>query len=357
MLSHEELETLPSGIDIHVHFREPGFVQKETMASGMKAAHAGGITSVIDMPNTYPPTDSILHLQQKLTLAKKFPGLLLAGGLTDRSVSNQELRKMCNLTPILKAFLAESTGNLRITESNFLKGIQQISSPALIMIHAEDPQLIQPRKKNSKELEVRPIEAEISSIKFVLEIANDHPDLTFHVTHVSSLDGAKLLERQDLVSWDVLAKYLCFTTEIVDDLGNFAKMNPPLRTKRDVVGLNELFRKNKIPILASDHAPHTIDEKLSEGVIAGAPGVQETYLFLIDKYVTGEIKKEVVIDVIHNNPVELLESVGITPVVGEVQIDKSRVWNFSEENIQSKCGWSLWKDAKFHGKIVKLVKP
>jgi dihydroorotase len=357
LLSHEELETLPSGIDIHVHFREPGFVQKETMASGMTAAHAGGITSVIDMPNTYPPTDSVLHLRQKLTRARKFPGLLLAGGLTDRSVSNQELRKMCKLTPILKAFLAESTGNLRITGSNFLKGIQQISSPALIMIHAEDPQLIKPRTKNSIELEVRPIEAEINSIKFILEIANDHPDLTFHVTHVSSLDGAKLLERQNLVSWDVLAKYLCFTTEIVDNLGNFAKMNPPLRTKRDVVGLNDLLRKNKIPILASDHAPHTIDEKLSERITAGAPGVQETYLFLIDKYVTDEIKKEVVIDVIHKNPVALLENVGITPAVGEVQIDKSIIWNFTEENIRSKCGWSLWKDTQFHGKIVKLIKP
>ena len=209
-------EILPAGIDIHVHFREPGFPDKETMASGMHAAHFGGISAVVDMPNTNPPSDTIVNVDQKLKLANNYPGIIIAGGFTDRSVQTGEIAKIAKKTRILKVFLAESTGNMKISEFNLHQGLELIEDLyILIMFHAEKSDMIKPRTIESKELDVRPIEAETESIKILIDLAQQYPNLQFHVTHVSTLDGAKILSNQNDVSWDVLAKYLHFSAEFV----------------------------------------------------------------------------------------------------------------------------------------------
>ncbi|MCE7734320.1 MAG: amidohydrolase family protein [Candidatus Heimdallarchaeota archaeon] len=355
--SESKMEILPAGIDLHVHFRDPGFPNKETMATGMRAAHFGGISAVVDMPNTNPPSDTIANVDHKIKLANNYPGIIIAGGLTDRSVQSGEAIKIAKKTRILKVFLAESTGNMIISESNLNRGLALIEDlSTLIMFHAEKSEMIKPRTIESKELDVRPIEAEIESIKFLLDLAPKYPNLKFHVTHVSTLEGAKILSRQNEVSWDVLAKYLHFSTKLVDKIGNFAKMNPPLRTKLDVEGLQKLLIANKIPIITSDHAPHTISEKTSNTqIIAGAPGVQETYPYLLHLYNSKIISKNVLINVIHDNPLKLLKSVGISPLTGHITHDPAGSFRLASEEIQSKCGWSLWQDFVFKGKIVDMT--
>ena len=214
------IEILPAGIDLHVHFREPGYPNKETMASGLNAARAGGISTVVDMPNTNPPTDTIDNLKQKTQLAKKNPGIIIAGGFTDRSVESGDIVKIAEQSRILKVFLAESTGNMQISEFNLQRGLNFIEDlSVLVMFHAEKSDMIRPRTIESKELDVRPVQAELESIKFLLNLAPQYPNLQFHITHVSTIMGADILSKQNEVSWDVLAKYLHFTNKFVNEIG------------------------------------------------------------------------------------------------------------------------------------------
>ncbi len=348
-----DIEYLPSGIDLHVHFREPGLINKETMETGLNTAHAGGTTTVVDMPNTIPVTDTLDTLNHKLSIAEKNRGILLAGGLTDKSVNSGEIVKIANKTKILKAFLADSTGNLKIEWNHLIRGIKLLENRTLIMFHAEHSQYIKNRTEESLELDVRPIKAEVESIKQVLELANEFPEQLFHVTHVSSFDGAKLLVNQNEVSWDVLPKYLQFTTDLVNTKGNFAKMNPPLRTNHDLEGLLQLFFQGKIPMLTSDHAPHTVEEK--QKTVAGAPGVQELYYFALDHYLRGNISKEILMDVVHDNPKKILEKVGIQPLTRRIAVDRQAKFTLAKDKIISKCRWSLWEDFTFHGKIIGFL--
>ncbi|MHA2277517.1 MAG: amidohydrolase family protein [Candidatus Kariarchaeaceae archaeon] len=349
-------EIFPTGIDIHVHFREPGFLNKESMKTGIEAAHAGGISAVVDMPNTNPTTDSITELNKKIQLANNYPGIIIAGGFTDQSVLNNEIVKIASKARIVKAFLVESTGNMVISEKNLNRGLKLIENEnCLVMFHAEKSDMIKSRTQTSDELEVRPTEAETESIKYLIELSSEYPNLQFHVTHVSSLAGAKLLYNQTNITWDVLAKYLSFSNDKVQEVGNYAKMNPPLRTPEDVQGLRKLLSEGKIPIVASDHAPHTISEKDDNTkIIAGAPGVQETYPFLIDLYLKKEISKQVMIDVISNNPRKLLNEIGIKPLTGNITLDPTKQFQFTKKEIKSKCGWSLWENMNFQGKITNI---
>ncbi|MHA2252026.1 MAG: amidohydrolase family protein [Candidatus Kariarchaeaceae archaeon] len=348
---NSEIEYLPSAIDIHVHFREPGLIAKETMKSGMRAANLGGVTTVIEMPNTNPVTDTLSALHQKKMLAARYPGIIIASGMTDRSVDSGEIVKLAKETRLLKSFLADSTGNLRISWKNLINGINLINRHnSLIMFHAEDHHLISERTENSDEAEVRPIEAEVESVKQVLELANEYPDQLMHVTHVSTLKAAQILSNQSLVTWDVTNKHLQFASSEVQEKGNFAKMNPPLRSPSDVNGLQELLRRGKIPIVASDHAPHTIQDKI--GLVAGAPGVQELYPFLIDKYLNKTISKEVLLNVIHLNPKSLLEKIDLQPVLSTIKLDRNQDFMFTKEAIASKCGWSLWENYSLKGKLI-----
>ena len=206
---------LPAGIDLHVHFREPGMEHKESMASGIFAARETGIATVNDMPNTIPPTDTLENLLAKQKTAERYPGIIISAGVTNKSVKSKELKKMAKQARILKCFLANSTGNLGIDDKHLKKGIKQLSKiNCVIFFHAEDPSYIRERTEESIELEVRPSIAEVESIKRVIELSHKFPKQKMHVTHVSTLDGANLLlkENSENLTWDVLHKYLAFTT-------------------------------------------------------------------------------------------------------------------------------------------------
>lgn len=345
---------LPAGIDLHVHFREPGMEHKETMASGIIAARETGIATVVDMPNTIPPTDTLENLLAKQKLAKQYPGIIISVGVTNNSVKSKQLKKMAKHTAMFKCFLANSTGNLGIDDKRLKKGIKQLSKfNCIIFFHAEDPTYIRERTEDSVELEVRPSIAEIESIKRVIELSHKFPNQKLHVTHVSTLEGAKLLLREttDNLTWDVLHKYLSFTTDLVDEKGNFAKMNPPLRTMEDRDGLLELLQRDKIPMITSDHAPHTKSEKL--GLVAGAPGVQELYPFLIDLHLRGIITRNILENVIYHRPKALLQSVGLDNIEGTVVVNTNENYILNQSTIRSSCKWSLWENYSFRGKITQ----
>lgn len=348
---------LPAGIDIHVHFREPGFEYKETMETGMKAANNGGIYTVVDMPNTKPVTDNMNSFKEKKELAGKYKGIIVASGITNQSVNSGELIPLAKQSRIVKIFMANSTGNLGIDRENLMKSLTEINElkneeQPLIMIHAEHPDYIKPRTTTSNELDVRPLNAEIKAIENIIEFSKMFNNLHLHVTHVSSSESAHILMNQNKISFDVLHKYLCFNEGLVNKFGNKAKMNPPLRSQKDQEELYNIFLNEKIKYISSDHAPHTLKDK--ESLIAGAPGVQELYPFLIDLYLKDEIKKNYMVDLIYNNPKKLLLEHNLSIQETDITVDPNSIWKLTKDQIKSKCGWSLWENIEFKGKIINL---
>ncbi|MHA2503921.1 MAG: hypothetical protein ACXAE3_13760, partial [Candidatus Kariarchaeaceae archaeon] len=173
----------------------------------------------------------------------------------------------------------------------------------------------------------------------------------FHITHVSTSQAAELLYRSKL-SWDVLHKHLWFDETLVKSKGNYAKMNPPLRSAQDREILVEFLASGKVPIVTSDHAPHTIVDKRDP--VAGAPGVQELYISMLDLYVRGLITKEIVTKTLYDNPKKILEKYNLNVRRGSIAFDTEDRFRFHADQIMSKSGWSLWENYEFSGKIINI---
>ena len=346
---------LPLGIDLHVHFRTPGNPEKETLQTGYNAAFQGGIGTVLDMPNTHPPIDNLIEFNKKQNLLQDFPFIHQIAAITNNNIQNEELVNLAKKTSLFKLFMANSTGDIGISLENLDEAFTILSDyHPYVFIHAELPEYILPREFNSNENKVRPEKAEVLAVERIIEIADQFPKINFHLTHVSTFDAAELIldSHKINITWDSLARHLKFDSRLVKQKGNYAKMNPPLRASSTREKLYQLFCEGKIPILTSDHAPHTKkDKKLP---VAGSPGVQELYLFLIDEYLNGSISKNIMTDMIYNNPKSVLDRYRLQIRTGSVTIDTDQIFHFSEDHILSKCGWSLWEDYKFKGKIVSI---
>ncbi len=356
---------LPSGIDIHVHFRQPGLTAKETFVTGKTAAFHGGITTTLEMPNTIPVMDSIASFKQKQELNSKSDVILakdsikvktyLVGGLTEKNTQNPALlRELSKETKIFKVFMANSTGDLMISKKNLRIGLETLEScneQFIVMFHAEDHNLIRKTLDWRNHSANRPLQAEINAINEVLEL-KDEFNLNFHITHVSAGSSAEIMGGQQKVTWDVLHKYLQFSENDLSEFQNLGVMNPPLRVPSERELLTDLFKEGKIPIVSSDHAPHTLQDK--KNAISGAPGVQELYPFLIDQHLGGELRKKILTNMISDNPRKLLSKVKITPPKGEIIVDTEKFTTFKGDEIKSKCGWSLWSNLKLKGKILSV---
>jgi len=343
----------PLGIDIHVHFRQPGGEYKETVETGYAAALAGGIGTVCDMPNTNPPIDNRHTLKEKERLLDPFPYIHQIIAITNSNVTNNELVKLADKHSLFKVFMANSTGNIGISKEHLYKAFEDLEAyQPTIMVHAEDPEMIKNRSEGCDENLVRPVDAEISAIERILNYVDDFPKINFHITHVSSPKGAELLVKQNRCSWDVLAKHLRFNARAIEVKGNFARMNPPLREEADRMKLQQLLSEGKIPMVSSDHAPHTKEDKKNQ--IAGAPGVQELYPQMIDFYLRDIIDQTTLRKIIYDNPKTFLNRVALTHRKGTIRIDPDLTTEFNSSSIKSKVGWSLWEGIPLQGKIVSI---
>jgi dihydroorotase len=286
--------TLPAGIDVHVHFREPGMTAKENWYTGSCAAAAGGITTVIDQPNTIPPTIDRRAFEQKLKLAKRktIVDFGINGGVTGNTGKLEELWKL-GVTSFGEIFMAESTGELNINEETFEEALAEIKRlGALATIHAED-------EKMRLELEafligdaspdyhskVRPNECETMAVQKAIELISKLK-VKAHFCHISTLEAVgiirkgKYLARREnkkpLFTCEVTPHHLFLSTRDWEKLGAFGKMNPPLRTSHSIKALVNGINDGTIDIVASDHAPHLESEKGVDIRVApaGVPGVE-----------------------------------------------------------------------------------
>jgi len=283
----------PAGIDIHVHFRDPGFPQKETFQTGSIAAAFGGISCVFDMPNTKPQTTNKNRILLKIEYANKKSVIDFGiyAGISDENL--HLIDDFSLLVPGFKIFLGSSTNSLLFSQKNLstlFKNLSDSSKP--VLFHAEDSQCLQENKRKESHLSdhhnARPCTCESKSIQSILQYS-PFP-CPVHICHVSSIDALQiLLKKKDIVSFGSTPHHclLHIDKNISPHNQSLFKVNPPLRPLMHQTALFHALKEGNIPILESDHAPHTLMEKSGEFSEApsGISGVETMYpLFLFLAY-------------------------------------------------------------------------
>ncbi len=283
---------LPGAIDDHVHFREPGLTWKGDIASESRAAVAGGVTSVIDMPNTNPPTISLADLERKIEIGAVSSTVNYAFWFGATADNLEEVKRLDpRMTAGVKVFMGSSTGGMLLNDQRILSAIFA-ESPVLVGVHCEDETMIREAADKIRSQYgdnvtaamhplVRSAEACYKSSARAVELADKY-GTNLHVLHVSTarelslFDAGPIYEKK--ITAEACVNHLWFSDEDYYRLDNLIKINPAIKTPADRKALREGILAGKIDIVATDHAPHTIDEKqqLYWTAPSGAPGVQHS---------------------------------------------------------------------------------
>ena len=364
---------LPGVIDDQVHFREPGLTHKATISSESRAAVAGGITSFIEMPNTVPQATTQQLLQDKFDIASKNSYAnysFMFGG------TNDNLEELLKTDPkkvaAIKLFLGSSTGNMLVDNEETLEKIFS-STKMLIAVHCEDEQTIRKNLVEAKAIygedipiEMHPIirseEACYLSSSKAVALAKK-TGARIHVFHLSTAKEMELF-RNDIpleekrITAEVCIHHLWFDDSHYKEKGTLIKWNPAVKTTKDKEGLWKALLEDKIDVIASDHAPHTLEEK-SQGYLkapSGGPLVQHALLAMLEAVHNDKISLEKVIEKMCHNPARLfqIEKRGFIRkgyYADIVLADLNAPQKVTRENVLYKCGWSPFEGTTFNSKI------
>ncbi|MGB1268149.1 MAG: dihydroorotase [Flavobacteriaceae bacterium] len=364
---------LPGVIDDQVHFREPGLTHKATIETESRAAVAGGITSFIEMPNTNPQTTTIAELDKKFEIAKASSYAnysFMFGG------TNDNLDEILKVDPknvaALKLFLGSSTGNMLVDNEDVLEKIFS-STDMLIAVHCEDEATI---KKNQEEyvdkfgvdipMKYHPIirseEACYLSSSKAIKLAKK-TGARLHIFHLSTgketeLFTNKIPLEEKKITAEVCVHHLWFSDKDYEEKGTYIKWNPAVKTEQDRDALWEALLDDRIDVIATDHAPHTKEEKTNVYTKApsGGPLVQHALVSMLEAYHNDKIKLEKIVEKMCHNPAKLfkIENRGfIKPgyFADLVLVDMNKPWSVTEDNIFYKCGWSPFEGNTFKSRI------
>ena len=364
---------LPGIIDDQVHFREPGLTWKGDIESESRAAIAGGITSFMEQPNTVPNavTQELLEEKYQIAAEKSFANYsFLMGG------TNDNLEELLKTNPRnvagIKLFLGSSTGNMLVDNPETLEKIFS-STKMLIAVHCEDEATIRKNTEIFKEKYGDDISVEchhlirseeacyISSSK-AIELAKK-TGARLHVFHLSTAKEMELFSndiplKEKKITAEVCVHHLSFTNEDYETKGNFIKWNPAVKTKKDKDGLWAALLDDRIDVIATDHAPHTLEEKSQKYLQApsGGPLVQHALNIMLENFQNGKISLEKIVQKMCHNPAILFEIVKRGFIkegykADLVLVDLKESYTVSKENILYKCGWSPLEGTEFHSKI------
>ena len=364
---------LPGVIDDQVHFREPGLTHKATIETESRAAVAGGITSFIEMPNTNPQTTTIAELDKKFEIAKASSYAnysFMFGG------TNDNLDEILKVDPknvaALKLFLGSSTGNMLVDNEEVLEKIFS-STDMLIAVHCEDEATI---RKNQEEyvakfgvdipMKYHPIirseEACYLSSSKAIELAKK-TGARLHIFHLSTgketeLFTNKIPLEEKKITAEVCVHHLWFSDKDYEAKGTYIKWNPAVKTEQDREALWDALLDDRIDVIATDHAPHTKEEKANVYTKApsGGPLVQHALVSMLEAYHNGKIKLEKIVEKMCHNPAKLfkIENRGfIKPgyFADLVLVDMNKPWSVTEDNIFYKCGWSPFEGSTFKSRV------
>ena len=361
---------LPGAIDDQVHFREPGFTYKGDIFSESRAAVAGGVTSFMDMPNTKPQTTTIEQLEWKLQRGAEMSAAnysFFFGGTNDNF---DEIRKVDRArVPGLKLFLGSSTGNMLVDNPESLKRIFS-EAGMLIAVHAEKEEIIQRNRAHYMELfgedldisfhsRIRSEEACYASSSEAAELAL-RTGARLHILHLSTAKELTLLRNdiplsQKQITGEVCVHHLWFTDADYARLGNLIKWNPSVKTAADRKALRDAVNNQTLDIVATDHAPHLLQEKQGSCLTAasGGPLIQHSLVAMLEMARQGIFTPEKVVEKMSHLPAELfhVEKRGfIRPgyYADLVLIDPEKTWTVNKSNILYKCGWSPFEGQTFH---------
>lgn len=364
---------LPGLIDDQVHFREPGLTHKESIESGSRAAVAGGITSFIEMPNTLPQTTNMEELEEKFRIASEtsYANYSFMFGGTNDNLSEIEKIDPKNVAA-LKLFLGSSTGNMLVDDEKVLEQIFK-KSPVLIAAHCEDEDTI---KKNLQECierygddipielhpEIRSTEACYKSSSRAVALAKK-TGARLHVFHVSTAKELSLFSnkkplKEKKITAEVCIHHLWFNDADYRKKGTFIKWNPAVKTAKDQDALLEALNDDRLDVLATDHAPHTKEEKKNVYTKApsGGPLVQHALPALLQMHHQGKISLEKIVEKACHNPAILfdIEKRGYIKEgykADMVLVDLNSPWAVQPDNIFSKCQWSPFEGTTFKSRV------
>ncbi len=363
----------PGLIDDQVHFREPGLTHKATIHSESRAAVAGGITSFMEMPNTNPPAFTQALLEDKYQIAAKNS---LANYSFFMGASNDNLDEVLktNITKVcgLKIFMGSSTGNLLVDNEKTLEGFFS-QFPSQIATHCEDEETIRKntayyREKYGEDIAIkyhpliRSEEGCYKSSSFAVALAKKH-NTKLHILHISTaketglFDNSIPLEKKRITA-EACIHHMWFDDADYDRLGTLIKWNPAVKTSADREAIFQAMLDDKIDVIATDHAPHTWEEKQNPYFKApsGGPLVQHSLVAMLEFYKKGKISLEKIAQKMCHNPAILfeIESRGYIRegyFADLVLVDLDKPWTVKKENILAKCGWSPFEGEEFHASI------
>jgi dihydroorotase len=364
---------IPGIIDDQVHFREPGLTHKADIASESRAAIAGGVTSFMEMPNTNPAALTQELLQQKYDIAQKtsyanYSFFMGASNDNYDEVMKTDARQVCGI----KIFMGSSTGNMLVDNPVTLDHLFA-NVPLLIATHCEDETTIKAQFKLFKEkygdnLEpymhpfIRNVDGCYISSSMAIEMAKKY-GTRLHILHISTEKELALFPNQiplkdKKITSEVCVHHLYFSADDYPELGNLIKCNPAIKAKENKEALFPALLDDRLDIIATDHAPHTWDEKSLpyEKAPSGLPLVQHSLNIMLDFYFKGMISMEKIVEKMCHAPAECfrIEKRGFVEegMYGDMAlIDPSKTWQIAKNNIYYKCGWSPLEGKEVRGKI------
>lgn len=374
IIDAEGLLLLPGVIDDQVHFREPGLTHKADIASESAAAVAGGVTSYMEMPNTNPQTTTITELENKFAIASQKS---LANYSFFLGATNDNLDELLKADPAtvcgVKVFMGSSTGNMLVDDK---KALERIFSEVrtLIATHCEDEATIRAnmelyRSRYGEEVpfslhhEIRNAEACYKSSSMAVELAAKH-NTRLHILHISTqkelslLDNSKPIEEKNITS-EVCVHHLWFTSDDYASKGAHIKWNPAVKTPADREALREALKNNRLDVVATDHAPHTLEEKSKTyfNAPSGGPLVQHSLPAMLQMSDQGIFSRELVVEKMCHAPAKLFridkrgfirkgyyaDLVLVQPGIEDI---------VSDSTVLYKCKWTPFDGQMFNNKVL-----
>lgn len=373
VIDAENKLAIPGVIDDQVHFRDPGLTHKGDIYTESKAAVAGGVTSFMEMPNTKPQTISQHELTKKFEMAaeKSIANYSFYLGATNDNLSElvkTDAKNVCGI----KVFMGASTGNMLVDDNKTLQSIFA-EAPCLIATHCEDEATV---KANLAKFRseygdekilakhhplIRSAEACYKSSSKAIELATKYNSL-LHVLHLSTakemslFDSGKIEDKK--ITAEVCVHHLWFDDSYYESLGNKIRWNPAVKSKNDRDGLLKALKSDKLDVVATDHAPHLIEEKMNFYLnsASGGPLVQHSLLVMLKMFKQGKIELSTVVEKMCHAPAKLFK-INKRGYLKEgyyadiVLIDLEKEMTVTKDNILYKCGWSPFEGQTFNSVV------
>ena len=365
----EKTILLPGVIDDHVHMRDPGLTHKADMDTETRAAAAGGVTTVLDMPNVSPQTTTLPLLEERYKMAAEKChvnyGFFL--GATNNNI--QDIRNVDpHCVPGVKLFMGSSTGNMLVDKEEDLRDIFR-DCPTLIMTHCEDTNRINQRMAECKKLygddpdvihhpEIRDAEACYQSTELAVRLAKE-TGARLHVAHLTTARELELFSPNDQkITAEACVAHLLFTNQDYKNLGTRIKCNPAIKSQEDRQALRQALSDGRIKVVGTDHAPHLLSEK--EGgcckAMSGMPMVQFSLPAMLSLVDEGVLTIERMVELMCHNPAKLfgIEKRGFIREGYHADltlVHANSPWKVSKDIIQSRCGWSPLEGKTFILKV------